>query len=108
MEYVPPEGWPLVHGGFRRAIRPGSMIYLTVEQIDRAEVAWAFAEAVALGLPVFVGEHYRRGGGYHHYPTRNHVAAWLAAERLEVVAEGYSRDSDYSYLHLLTHACLGQ
>jgi hypothetical protein len=86
----------------------GIILAVTVEQIDRAEAAWVFAEAVALGLPVFVGEHYRRGGGYHHYPNRNHVAAWLAAERLEVVAEGHSRDSDYSYLHLLTHACLGQ
>ncbi len=104
MEYVPPEDWPLVLGNLRRAVRPGSLIYLTVEQIDRAEVARAYTEAVAAGLPVVMGEHHRRGGGYHHYPTRDQVEAWLTAEQLEVVAEGHGRGSNYFYLHLLVRA----
>jgi SAM-dependent methyltransferase len=104
MEYVPPEDWPVVLANFRRAVRPGGLVYLTVEQIDSLEVAHAYVEAVAAGLPVVPGEHHRRGGGYHHYPTREQVAAWLAAERLEVVAEGQSPGSNYSYLHLLVRA----
>ena len=108
MEYIPPEDWPLVLGNLRRAVRPGGLIYLTVEQIDRAEVARAYTEATAAGLPVVLGEHHRRGGGYHYYPTRDQVAAWLAAEQLEVVAEGHSRGSNYSYLHLLVRAELAR
>jgi SAM-dependent methyltransferase len=104
MEYVPPEDWPVVLANLRRAVRPGGLVYLTVEQIDPLEVAHAYAEAVAAGLPVVPGEHHRRGGGYHHYPTREQVAAWLAAERLEVIAVGYSPGSNYSYLHLLVRA----
>ena len=88
----------------RRAVRPGGLIYLTIEQIDRAEVARAFTEAVAAGLPVVMGEHHRRGGGYHHYPTPDQVAGWLAAGRLEVVTEGHSRGSNYTYLHRLVRA----
>jgi SAM-dependent methyltransferase len=108
MEYVPPEDWPTVLGSLRRAVRPGGLIYLTVEQIDRAEVARAYTEAVAVGLPVVLGEHHRRGGGYHHYPTRDQVEAWLAAEQLGVVAESHSRGSNYSYLHLLVRAELAR
>jgi 2-polyprenyl-3-methyl-5-hydroxy-6-metoxy-1,4-benzoquinol methylase len=104
MEYVPPEDWPTVLVNLRRAVRPGGLIYLTVEQIDRAEVARAFTEAVAAGLPVVMGEHHRRGGGYHHYPTPDQVAGWLAGERLEVVTEGHSRGSNYTYLHRLVRA----
>jgi len=104
MEYVPPEDWPLVLGNLRRAVRPGGLIYLTVEEIDRAEVARACAEAAAAGLPVVLGEHPGRGGGYHHYPTRDHIEAWLAAAQLEVVAEGRSEGVNYAYLHLLVRA----
>ena len=104
MEYVPPEDWPTVLANLRRAVRPGGLLYLTVEQIDRSEVDRAYAEAVAAGLPVVMGEHHRRGGGYHHYPTRDQVAAWLAEEQLEVVAEGHSHGSNYAYLHLLVRA----
>ena len=30
MEFIPPEDWPLVLDGFRRALRPGGWLYLTV------------------------------------------------------------------------------
>jgi hypothetical protein len=83
------------------AVRPGGLIYLTVEQIDPAEVSRVFAEARADGLPVVRGEHTRRGGGYHYYPTEDQVAGWLTAEGLDVVAEAHSSGDNYGYHHLL-------
>ncbi len=101
MENVFPEDWPMVLGNLRRAVRPGGLVYLTVEQIDAAEIARVFDEATADGLPVVRGEHTRRGGGYHFYPTEDQVAGWLAAEGLDVVAEGRSSGDSYGYHHLL-------
>jgi SAM-dependent methyltransferase len=102
MEYVPPEDWPVVLGNLRRAVRLGGLVYLTVEEIDRSEVDRAYADAVEAGLPVVPGEHHRRGGGYHFYPTRDQVAAWLAEVQLEIVAQDTSPGTNYAYWHLLT------
>lgn len=101
MENVFPEDWPIVLANLHRAVRPGSLVYLTVEQIDAAEIARVFEEATADGLPVVLGEHTRRGGGYHYYPTEDQVAGWLAAESLEIVDEGRSSGNNYGYHHLL-------
>ncbi len=101
MENVFPEDWPLVLANLRRAVRRGGLVYLTVEQIDAAEIARVFDEATADGLPVVRGEHTRRGGGYHYYPTEDQVAGWLAGEDFEVVTEGRSRGNSYGYHHLL-------
>ena len=103
MENVFPEDWPVVLGNLHRAVRSGGLVYLTVEQIDATEIARVFDEATADGLPVVLGEHTRRGGGYHFYPSEDQVAGWLAAEGLEVVAEGRSRGDNYGYHHLLVH-----
>ena len=102
MENVSPEDWPRVLANLHRAVRGSGLIYLTVEQIDPAEIASAFAEGTAAGLPVVHGESNRRGGGcYHYYPTPDRVYRWLAAEGLEIVDEGISRARTYSYLHIM-------
>ena len=101
MEYVFPEDWPLVLGNLRRAIRPGGLLYLTVERIDPAEIATVYEEARADGLPVVHGENIRRGGGYHYYPTPDRVSTWLDEADLEVVDEGISRATNYAYHHVL-------
>jgi hypothetical protein len=101
MEFVCPEDWPRVLAGLHRAVRGSGLIYVTVERIDSAELASAFAEATAAGLPVVYGESIRRGGVYHYYPTRDRVSRWLAAEGLEIVDEGISRARTYGYLHIL-------
>jgi SAM-dependent methyltransferase len=101
MEYVCPEDWPRVLANLHRAVRGNGLIYLTVEQIDPAEIASVFAEATATGLPVVHGENVRRGGGYHYYPTPDRVSRWLAAEGLEIVDEGISRARTYGYLHIV-------
>jgi SAM-dependent methyltransferase len=101
MEYVFPEDWPRVLAKLHRAVRGSGLIYLTVEQIDPAEIARVFAEATAEGLPIVHGENIRRGGGYHYYPTQDRVSRWLAAEGLEIVDVGISRARTYGYLHIL-------
>ena len=101
MEYVFPEDWPLVLSNFRRAVRPGGHVYLTIEKIDPSEIATVYEEAKADGLPVVHGENIRRGGGYHYYPTPDRVADWLDGAGLEVVDEGVSHGSNFAYHHVL-------
>ncbi len=101
MEYVFPEDWPRVLANLHRAVRGSGLVYLTVEQIDPAEIASVFAEATAEGLPVVHGENIRRGGGYHYYPTPDRVSSWLAAEGLEIVDEAMSQARTYGYLHIV-------
>jgi ubiquinone/menaquinone biosynthesis C-methylase UbiE len=42
MENIPPEDWPLVLANLHRAVRPGALMYLTVEEVDPAEIDQAF------------------------------------------------------------------
>jgi hypothetical protein len=84
-----------------RAVRGSGLIYLTVEQVDPAEIAAVFAEATGAGVPVVHSENIRRGGGYHYYPAPDRVSDWLEAEGLEIVDEGISRGGTYSYWHIV-------
>ena len=100
MENIPPEDWPTVVANLRRALRPGGHLYLTVEEVDDRELDRRQAEATARGLPVVRGEESREG--YHYYPSRDQVAAWLDDAGLKVDAREYSPGDGYGYLHLLT------
>jgi ubiquinone/menaquinone biosynthesis C-methylase UbiE len=105
MENIPPEDWPRVLAGLRRALRPDGRLYLTVEEPDPADLERVQAEAVASGLPVVPGEMTEEGAGYHYYPSRQQVAGWLEEAGLVVEAEAGSDEGDgYGYLHLLTRA----
>jgi SAM-dependent methyltransferase len=102
MENIPPEDWPRVVANLRRALRPGGHLYLTVEEVDDGELDRALADATAQGLPAVRGELAERGAGYHYYPSREQVRAWLEEGGLVVVAEDASPGDGYGYLHLLT------
>jgi methyltransferase family protein len=104
MENIPHEDWPLVLGNLRRALRPGGHLYLTVEEVDEGELDRRLAEASDRGLPVVRGEDVGSGGGYHYYPSRDQVAAWLEEAGLTVVAQDASAGDGYGYLHLLVRA----
>ena len=102
MENVPPEEWPLVLANLRRAVRPGGHLYLTVEEADDADIDAAFADAEARGLPAVRGEVIEGDtAGYHYYPGRDRVMAWLAAEGLRVVDEAFDQQEGWGYRHLL-------
>lgn len=102
MENIPPEDWPLVLANLHRAVRPGGHLYVTVEEADDADVDAAFADAQARGLPAVRGEVIEGDtAGYHYYPGRDRVMAWLAAEGLQVLDEAFDQQEGWGYRHLL-------
>lgn len=108
MENVPPEDWPLVLANLHRAMRPGGHLYITVEEVDQAEVDAAFADAQRLGLPAVHGEVVEGDtAGYHFYPGRERVDAWLGDEGLTVVDEQFSQHDGWVYRHLLVRGDVG-
>ena len=56
MEFVPPEEWPPILERFRRALRSGGWLYLTVELAPDDRVRAADQAARKSGLPVVDGE----------------------------------------------------
>ena len=103
MENVPPEDWPTVLARLRDAVRPGGVLYFTVEELtDHSSVDQAFEALSARGLPAVHGEVIEGGvAGYHYYPDRVRVLGWLADARLDVIDEGHSATDDWGYRHFL-------
>jgi SAM-dependent methyltransferase len=102
MEHVPPEEWPLVLANLRRSIKAGGHLYLTVEEIDQASIDDAYDAALRGDLPVVRGEVIEGDvGGYHFYPGRDRVLAWLDGAGLEVVAEELDQQDGWAYRHFL-------
>jgi SAM-dependent methyltransferase len=109
MENVPPDDWPRVLAAFRTALRPNGLVYLTVEEIDRTEIDQAFTKATADGLPAVLGEKLEGDtAGYHYYPPREKVAAWLVGAGFEVVDEEDEWLDTDGYHHMLVRASRGE
>jgi SAM-dependent methyltransferase len=105
MENVPPEEWPSVLANLHRSVRPGGHLYLTVEEIDEADLDAAAAVASDRGWPAVRGEVIEGDtAGYHYYPGRERVLGWLEAEGLEVVDEGFDQEDGWGYRHLLARS----
>jgi cyclopropane fatty-acyl-phospholipid synthase-like methyltransferase len=110
MENVGPEDWPTVLANLHRAVRPGGVLYITVEEMREDLVDAAFAELSARGAPAVRGEVVEGDvAGYHFYPGRERVLAWIGAEGLEVVEEAHSAGDDetWGYRHFLLRAPAG-
>jgi SAM-dependent methyltransferase len=105
MEFVPPEEWPPVLERFRRALRSGGWLYLTVELAPADRVRAANQAARRSGLPVVDGEVIwdEPDGYYHHYPSIQQVRTWLADAgfAIEEEAEGPWHEEGYAYHHVL-------
>jgi SAM-dependent methyltransferase len=102
MENIPPEDWPRVVANLRRAVRPGGHLYITVEEIDDADIDAAWAENQRRGLPAVRGEVIEGDvAGYHYYLGRDRVRGWLAAEGLKIVDEATDQEDGWAYWHLL-------
>jgi len=105
MENVPPEDWPTVLANLRRAVRPGGVLYLTVEEVSDQRISHAFEALSARGLPALRGEIIEGDvAGYHYYPGRDRVTEWFAAADLDVIDEDYSAEEDWGYRHFLLRA----
>jgi ubiquinone/menaquinone biosynthesis C-methylase UbiE len=105
MENISPEDWPLVLANLHRALRPGGVLYLTVEEVEQAEIDQAFQDLSARGLPAVRGEIVEGDvAGYHYYPGRDQAVGWFGRERLAIVDEGFRRDNGWGYRHFLLRA----
>ncbi len=102
MENISPEDWPLVLANLHRALRPGGVIYLTVEEVDQSDVDRAFEGLSARGLPAVRGEIVEGDvAGYHYYPGREQAVEWFRHEGLAIVDEGFRRENGWGYRHFL-------
>jgi cyclopropane fatty-acyl-phospholipid synthase-like methyltransferase len=104
MENVPPEDWPLVLANLHRAVRPGGLMYMTVEEVGQSYVDRAFESLCARGLPAVRGELVEGDvAGYHYYPGREQAVAWITHEGLTIVDEAFRRENGWGYRHFLLH-----
>ncbi len=102
MQHIPPEDWPGVLANLGRAVRPGGLMYLTVEELDLAEIEQAFESLSARRLPAVRGEVIEGDvAGYHYYPGREQAVEWFQHEGLAIVDEGFRRENGWGYRHFL-------
>ncbi len=110
LEHVPPEDWPGILGRLQKALKPGGLLYFTVEVPDWDEVRQSYERSLALGLPVVFGEIADEADAayqkitaqgweaiageqadfavYHYHPTLEQVRAWLDGAGLAIEEEG--------------------
>ncbi len=89
MEHICPEDWPIIFRKFCEALKPGGVLYFTVEVAEDDEVQAAYERAKAQGLPVVFGEVVEQVDVvYHYYPSLEQVRAWLAQAGFAIDAEG--------------------
>jgi SAM-dependent methyltransferase len=110
MEHVCPEDWPPILRRFWQALKPGGVLYFTLDRADVNELEEAFELARTRGLPVVFGERvsdmdftYERvmasedprvageladKAVYHYYPSLEQARAWLVQAGLAIEEEG--------------------
>jgi 2-polyprenyl-3-methyl-5-hydroxy-6-metoxy-1,4-benzoquinol methylase len=119
MEHMFPEDWPRIVGRFQKALKPGGLLYVTVEQAERREVKESYERAITMGLPVVYGEmadkidvaykkvatldwHEITGdlagpAAYHYYPSPEQVSTWFEQAGMVIEEEGVGN----GYAHFL-------
>ncbi len=113
MEHIFPEDYPHILRKFQEALKPGGMLYFTVENSPAEELETAYQRAKALGLPVVYGElvdevdtAYAQtltgapdaptdGAAYHFYPALEQVREWLGQAGLKIEEEGSGSGYDH-------------
>jgi SAM-dependent methyltransferase len=101
MEHVCPEDWPGILRGFREALKPGGVLYFTLELAEADEVQEAYERAKALGLPVMSGE-LADGTVYHYYPSLEQVRAWIGQAGLALEEEGTGNGYEHFVVRKIT------
>lgn len=81
---LPPEDWPEALTRIRRALKPGGIIYFTVDTARPAELQESLAVARAHHLPAVYGE-MAHTVGYRFHPTAEQLDDWLEWAELVVV-----------------------
>lgn len=105
MENIPAEDWPLVLANLHRAMRPGGLLYLTIEEVPTSVIEDAFAALTGRGLPAARGEVIDGNvAGYHYYPGRDRVTEWTQDAGLQILDEDFQQEHGRGYRHLLLHS----
>ncbi len=111
MENICPEDWPGIVQRFQQGLKPGGMLYFTVEIPDTDTILEeSYERAKAMGLPVVFGEladqvqaayeqiktvpspgvpgEVAAVAVYHYYPSAEQVRAWLTQAGFTLEEEG--------------------
>lgn len=117
LEHVCPEDWPGIMRRLREALKPGGLLYFTVEVPDTQEVEASYKRAKAMGLPVVFGEladeveeSYERVTAlgsrqvpgeladvtvYHYYPLSQQVREWIELAGMAIEEQGTGNGYDH-------------
>ncbi len=109
LEHVFPEDWPVIVRGFRQALKPGGVLYFTLDVSATDWLEEAFEQAKSRGLPVVFGEVAAEvdetfekvmameygdipdglsdKAVYHYYPSVEQVRKWLDQEKFVIESE---------------------
>ena len=105
MQHIPPEDWPGVLANLHRAVRPGGLVYLTVQELEQCYIERAFASLCACGLPAVRGELAEGdAAGYHYFPGRDQAVGWFGQQGLAILDEGFRRGNGWGHRHFLLRA----
>ena len=120
MEHICPEDWPAILRNFYKALKPGGVLYITVDALKLPGDAVAYEQAKAMGLPVMFGEIvdeldevYTEAMGmeavktaligerldhsvYHFHPAMEQVREWYRQVGFSIEEE--ESDGDYVYV----------
>jgi 2-polyprenyl-3-methyl-5-hydroxy-6-metoxy-1,4-benzoquinol methylase len=108
MEHVCPEDWPGILRRFQEALKPGGVLYFTVDLAEGDDVEAAYERAKALGLPVVFGEvadkvdeayeqmktfaavpyELADAAVYHYHPSLEQVRTWVGQAGMAIDDEG--------------------
>jgi SAM-dependent methyltransferase len=118
MEHVSPEDYPRILRKFQEALKPGGVLYFTMDNTPSVDLQASFERSKAMGLPVVFGELVDRveeasaqiqasgqlapgedgdAAVYHFYPSLDQARAWIDRAGLAIEAEG---DGD-GYYHFV-------
>jgi len=122
LEHICPEDWPGILSRFQQALKPGGMLYVTVDAVELGEYREAYEQAKAMGLPVVFGEVadeldevYSQAMAlealdekalsgtrldlsvYHYHPSMEQVRLWYDQAGLAIEEEGTGDE----YVHVL-------
>jgi SAM-dependent methyltransferase len=121
MEHVCPEDWPGILQRFREVLKPGGVLYFTVD-LGGDHVEGAYERAKAHGLPVVFGEVVDKveeahrfflsyedvfdipeealgeqadSAVYHYHPSLEQVRIWLSQAGLAIEEEGKGKGDEH-------------